>query len=678
MERPKKQSCSCFGFLSRKDSKKIDKGTDAEIIGRISLTNFPASLIPTDDNPFVNSSMGSTQKLVSRFPMSNTMTTSLCRTPLINNLTSSFAQNLENSVKNPDAAPNGLAHKPSLARRSSMPDFLQDLYSAENYDNEKFSQAEEKKLFVQELQRSSQKLGSIHRNKSSEVIRREIVQSTEASMTVNKDQGLFSIVTNKDLNTKLQKLNRKNEIQKAEEEYKKAYMIKEEEDKKVPEWNTVKFFSDSQVRKINDQKKTQELGVDDKLHVESQKKKAENAMVITEDSLELVLTPQNPKKKFQSVDDKTTKLIVGSESIKDTRANALKSETMEEICKLKDGFQEQGKILSILTQESIPTKLSLDILASPQSLAKPGGDKNCKRNHPSKSTPNLICPREPPKYLQIPPDLGLESPKPQANFSLCEKPLNTVRKSSSKSPIRSVFLSNNFEPFSPVHHAIKTPTEGEKLLILKDTAMKCFEHLVSTKPTKPKPKLPQLNLDQLPPKPPIKLSQKSSERISRNKFKEELLKSLEKSNNTIVVHDSINSARQILPVCRNLNKSMSEKNFSTLDLILDANDNQITGGDQVSAIEVSPKYCMKRLPSLKISPIKSIISVDEYSDLISFIKNSPDISKISEKLMIPEVPIKLKKKSKLPALKPITPHYFQKKRSAPQIKNKQRMSVENL
>ncbi|OMJ78110.1 hypothetical protein SteCoe_22177 [Stentor coeruleus] len=675
MERPKKQSCSCFGFLSKKDSKKVDKGTDTEAIGRMSLTNFPASLIPTDDNPFVNSSMGSTQKLVSRFPMSNTMTTSLCRTPLINNLTSSFAQNLENSIKNPDAAPNSLSRKPSLTRRSSMPDFLQNLYSAENYDNEKFSQAEEKKLFVQEIQRSSEKLGSIHRNKSSEVIRREIVQSTEASMTVNKDQGVFNIVTNKDLNAKLQKLNRKIEIQKAEEEYKKTYMIKEEEKEKVSEWNTVKFFSDNQNNKINEQKKIQEISVNDKLGIESQKKLIENAMVITEDSLELVLTPQNPKKKFQSVDDKTTKLIVETDKIED------KIETKEEIYKLKDDFQEHDKQMSILTKESIPMKLSLGILANPQSLVKPGGDKIGKKNHPSKSTPNLICPREPQKYLQIPLNLVLESPKPQGNFNLHEKPLNVVRKSSSKSPIRSVFLSeNNFEPFSPVQHAIKTPTDGEKNFILKDTAMKCFEHLVSTKPTKlkPKPKLPQLNLDQLPPKPPIKLSQKSSERISNNKLKEQLLKSLEKSNNTIVVHDSINSARQILPICKNLNKSVSEKNFSTLDLILDANDNRITDEDQVSAFEISPKYCIKRLPSLKISPIKSIISIDEYSDLMSFIKTSPDISKLSEKLMIPEASIKLKKKSKLPALKPITPHYFQKKRSAPQIKNKQKMSVENL
>ncbi|OMJ95424.1 hypothetical protein SteCoe_1188 [Stentor coeruleus] len=672
MERPKKQSCSCFGFFSNKSNKKVDKGTDAEVIGRSSLSNFPGSFIPTDDNPFMNNSMGSTQKLVSKFPLSNTMTTSLCKTPLIYNLTSSFAHNRENSIKNPEGTGSNFNHQPSVNRRSSMPEFILEMNSCENYEELKNIQPEEKKLQIYENKGLSYKTDIFPRNKSSDALKKEIIQSTETSIIGNKDIGIINKPASQDLQIIL--LGGKGrEGEKVNEEGKKIVVGKVEEEKKI-EWNTVKFFSDKQ----NDEKKNR--------NKMDEQKDQERVMVITEDPLELMLSPQSVSRKTMDLDEKTEKLGSVVEKAKEKSKTEPVETFVENIIKKadfdfkhieKDSDSDQklqdSKAVNLQTQ----IKPSLTGLASPQSLTRPGGDKTNKKPQASKSNPSLIRPREPPKYMQIPPSIPLESPKAHIPHKLSNENHSKLRRSSSKSPLRSLFLKDKFfEAMSPVQNTFKSPTDRDKTPILKDTAMKCFENLVSNKQrTNDKPKIPILNLDILNTKPPIRLSQKSSEREG-NKLKEKLLKSLEKSNSTVVVHESVNGTKLSAIFNKDLNHSLSEKHFTTLDL--DSKSNPMISVDQVSPNIASPGYCFKRLPSLKISPIKSILSIDDYSDIISFLKNSPNASKLSEKLMIPELPVKSQKKNKLPALKPITPHYFHKKRSAPQIKNKAKISVENL
>ncbi|OMJ94673.1 hypothetical protein SteCoe_2172 [Stentor coeruleus] len=669
MEQPKKNSCSCFAFFSKKSNKKVDKGTDPEAIERSSLSNFPGSFIPTDENPFINNSMGSTQKLVSKFPLSNTMTTSLCRTPLMYNLTSSFAHGHENYIKNPEEICNKFNRQPSVTRRSSMPNFILEMNSCENDGGLKYIQFEEKKLQSYENQGLSYKTEIFPRNKSLEALKKEPVQSTETSMIGNKDMGFISGPASQDLQIKLLGVKNKEE----DEEGKKIIIEKVEEEKKI-EWNSVNFFSDKQ----NDEKKNKDKEI-------KGQKEQERVMVITEDPLEFVISPLCISRKAVDLDEKTTKLGSVVEKPREKSISKPVETLIENIGKRVDmDFklvdQESNSGLKLQDSEAINTqnqiKPSLTGLTSPQSLVKPDEDNSNKKSQGSKSNPSLICPREPPKYMQIPPNIPLESPKAQIQHKLSNENHNKLRKSSSKSPLRSLFLKEKFfEAMSPVQHIFKSPTDRDKTPILKDTAMKCFENLVANKPKfneKLKPKIPILNLDLLPPKAPIKLSQKSVEREG-NKLKEKLLKSLEKSNSTVVVHESVNGTKLSAVFNKELNHSSSEKHFSTLDLILDSKNNPIVSVDQVS-----PGCYFKRLPSLKISPIKSILSIDDYSDIVSFLKNSPNASKISEKLRIPELPVKSQKKGKLPVLKPITPHYFHKKRSAPQIKNKPKMSVENL
>lgn len=677
MERPKKQSCSCFAYFSKKGNKKVDKGTDPEVIGRSSLSNFPVSFIPTDENPFMNSSMGSTQKLVSKFPLSNTMTTSLCRTPLMFNLTSSFAHNRENSIKNPEGTGINFNRQPSVTRRSSMPNFILEMNSCENDGGLKNIQPEEKKLQNYENKDLSRGTEIFPRNKSLENVKKEHAQSTESSMIGNKDMGMMSGPASQDLQIRLLELKGRGEGEKVDEEEKKVMVVKFEEEKKF-EWNTVNFFSD----KLNDEKKEKSKDVEGL-------KDQERVMVITEDPLELVMSPQSMPRKAMDLDEKTAKLGDVIEKPKEKIITEPFGTLVESIGKKADvDFklvdQESNSSLRLQDSEAISLqtqiKPSLHGLASPQGLARPGGDKSGKKPQVSKSNPSLICPREPPKYMQIPPSIPLESPKAHIPNKLSNEDHTKLRRSSSKSPLRSLFLKDKFfEALSPVQHAFKSPTDRDKTPILKDAAMKCFENLIANKPRaneKPKPKIPALNLDLLP-KAPIKLSQKSCEREG-NKLKEKLLKSLEKNNSTVVVHESANGTKLSGIFNKDFNHSSSEKHFTTLDLILDSKSSPMMSVDQVSPNVVSPGYCFKRLPSLKISPIKSILSIDDYSDIISFLKNSPNASKLSEKLMIPELPVKSLKKNKLPALKPITPHYFHKKRSAPQMKNKPKISVENL
>ena len=283
--------------------------------------------------------------------------------------------------------------------------------------------------------------------------------------------------------------------------------------------------------------------------------------------------------------------------------------------------------------------------------------------------------------------------KPVANLQIYEKNIEIPASCSPKQSLNIEKLGENFL---------------ENNIFIKEAAKKSFENLVNRfslekkqvkllipgKPTEPqagiqenlevprkinlKFKNSQEILRDLIPKPPDSQfpsvqSPNPAEIFTDFKSKpEKIEKSLSHSkslsvNNTVIIHESHEHSKRLSFIGKDFESSYSGKKIK---LVLDSNDLP-----SPQNFIISPRNAIRRLPSLKISPIKSILSADDYSDILSFLKNSPHGSAMSIKA---EPDMNVAKKYKLPALKPITPHYFHKKRSAPQLKQKPRILIEHL
>ena len=284
-----------------------------------------------------------------------------------------------------------------------------------------------------------------------------------------------------------------------------------------------------------------------------------------------------------------------------------------------------------------------------------------------------------------------------SNPFLCENILNAPSSSSPKQSLNINILGENFL---------------DNNIFIKEAAKKSFENLVNRfslekkqvklsipgklseipAPAQANLEVPKRNdlkfknsqeiLRELvikPAGPPLALGQKlnllsdsydieKDFRIKQDKTEKSLSHSKSLSvNNTVIINESRNHSKRLSLMGKDFESSYSGKKIK---LILDSND-----FPSPANLIISPRIGIRRLPSLKISPIKSILSADDYSDILSFLKNSPHCSAMSNKK---EPDMNVAKKYKLPALKPITPHYFNKKRSAPQLKQKPRILIEHV
>ena len=149
--------------------------------------------------------------------------------------------------------------------------------------------------------------------------------------------------------------------------------------------------------------------------------------------------------------------------------------------------------------------------------------------------------------------------------------------------------------------------------------------------------------------------------------------------NSMVIHNSINLSTLDFLFCKDTEQSISkDKRPKRRNDFSASIENPLDMVGELSSILLSPRYIKERLPSLKISPIKPANSIDDYSDILSMIQHSSRGLHLQKKAVIPELFSKLTRKNKLPALKPITPHYFNKKRSVPLLKRKTNVLIENL
>ncbi|OMJ81497.1 hypothetical protein SteCoe_12884 [Stentor coeruleus] len=84
----------------------------------------------------------------------------------------------------------------------------------------------------------------------------------------------------------------------------------------------------------------------------------------------------------------------------------------------------------------------------------------------------------------------------------------------------------------------------------------------------------------------------------------------------------------------------------------------------------------KNLPILQISPIKSLVSIDDYSDIVAAM-NFPDSN--GSRYRFPDLFIRsVKKVKQLPLLKPITPRYAGKRMNLPKMRRDNEILLENL
>ena len=89
--------------------------------------------------------------------------------------------------------------------------------------------------------------------------------------------------------------------------------------------------------------------------------------------------------------------------------------------------------------------------------------------------------------------------------------------------------------------------------------------------------------------------------------------------------------------------------------------------------------CNKNSPHLEISPIKSMISIDDYSDILAALSNSECPTCLTTAI-VPDIFIRASqnKQRMLPFLKPTTPHFFFKRNAVPKLRKDNRALVGNL
>ena len=147
---------------------------------------------------------------------------------------------------------------------------------------------------------------------------------------------------------------------------------------------------------------------------------------------------------------------------------------------------------------------------------------------------------------------------------------------------------------------------------------------------------------------------------------EEDIKMIEKSNSIKEEIIEIAEKNEDLNIPALLNTySPKEINDPIFTPELRVDDNKILGINE------------KRLPVLEISPIKSMMSVDDYSDIVAALA-----SPVREKIQfsrIPDLFIKATKKTKqLPLLKPSTPYYFSKTSCIAKMRKENKVFIDKL
>lgn len=642
MERQKK-SCSCFGIFSKKVPKKVDQSTEVRQVIRSSLINFSSNHFRSEEN-LENNSLSATQKLQSSIPFANTLTSPLCRTPSMFQFSSAGFR--ENSGK-----PNTSVKAPNFEeipqRRNSLP-----LSPFEEIPKEAFQENiyEEEKI-------SKQRTEKIQSTESSVVLAQEKCTDPAARnslITSLKDPPYISPSFPKQVN-----IEEKKELPSSEKV--NSIVAPEQTEKNevktiIPEPVPIKETVPMSILKENyiEQPKISEP---QNLSKVFQVPEANLPVVICEIIEELDENSKNPSPKSNKPE--FTPIISKEEPLIHTKTENFQIDMI--ISK-----QEEPIFQKIIpkAQDYDDAPPEPDFTSPLLPVSKPVSE--------SKSQPTLIFSSIPkPKF----PDPILESnifikeaaKKSFENlinrFSSDKKLQNVAEKVKNPvkvpQPVKNLSIHEESLPKIEIN-----PEEPLKVANKVQVNFQSSQEILKEMYQRPKFQGVNLNLH-LSPIDHVKKPDDSYSLFSLSDRDKQVLnhsKSLS-VNNTVVVHESKDFSKRLSMFSRDFDISYSGKLLK----------NVLSPAEFSGKHLISPRQANKRLPSLKISPIKSILSADDYSDILSFLKNTPrDSPKLKNPANLDS------KKYKLPALKPITPHYFHKKKTALQLKQKARVLVEHL
>ena len=627
MERQKK-SCSCFGIFSKKIPKKVDQGTEARQVIRSSLVNFSSSHFNAEENP-LNNSLSATQKLHSSIPLTNTLTSPLCRTPSMFQFSST---SLRQGSGKPNTSVKGQSTEELPQRKNSLPiSQIEEFFKEDSKDNK----GEENKISERQVDR---------------------IPSTESSVVLIPEKcsdpaarnSLITISNNHPMSF--------------------PRPVQQEERKELPRLQ--KLDSPPVIKILNND---------------------------PEGLKESPIFP-NPIEKITEI--KESKNFELQEPSKILQEPEICPPMV--ICEIIEEFDQKSKSLSLNGEENkfvpfiskeepvINTKtenFQIDVLLDQQE--EPVFLKivqKCSDNDDYPPEPDFTSP-----LLQVPKVLGvvqsepsiipnqffqLKYPEPvlDSNFFIKEAAKksfeNLVNRISSDKKFQNlpekIFPENPVKPIKLPVKAFEAPIDlpivqlhpEHPPAIPRKVDLKFKNSQEILKEMYMKPKNPTFE--------PNKKFEDNNSLASISEIEKPILnhsKSLSLSNNnTVIVHESKDFSKRLSIFTKDFDYSYSGKQLK----------HALSPSEFSNKNLFSPRYHNRRLPSLKISPIKSILSADDYSDILSFLKHSPRSSPKAENPKIDA------KKYKLPALKPITPHYFNKKRGAPQLKQKARIQIEHL
>jgi hypothetical protein len=179
----------------------------------------------------------------------------------------------------------------------------------------------------------------------------------------------------------------------------------------------------------------------------------------------------------------------------------------------------------------------------------------------------------------------------------------------------------------------------------------------------------------------IEYSQKKPDNLSNENLNEGLQK-VNQSKNIVKEDEKDNSSIKKESFLEKLTlKLNSDLNFNHPDKFLitaprTCKANEFKGNEPVvspSLELLDQSHMSHHFPLLEISPIKSIISMDDYSDIVNAFNHQPS------KPIIPDLFIRNKIKPRpLPLLKPSTPRYLGKQQLLPKLRKDNQILLENL
>jgi hypothetical protein len=678
-------------MFSKKVPKKVDQTTETRQMIRSSLINFSSPVFQSEENQ-MNNSLSSTQKIQSNLPFSNTLTSPLCRTPSIYQFSNSH---MRESSANPGSSYKVRTEEESLGRRKSI----------------SYNPLEEKK--------ENQFVGQ-QEEKKSESIEKAKLMSTESSV-VMKNEKVEEELKFKKIHEKI--FEDREKFYQGCEEIKLGEGRNQVVAERISDDGMTVVYADSD----RDKEGLGEIAGDFRI--------SENPVKIPDLKLPEVSTfnlkPDDFPVKVESSQEKNqySENLPNPEENEKTIPNSNKS-PIRESKTIENPFLETKEksipthqtAFPLPSQNQVPPMKIIEIIEKPfTNPEKPS--ENLKvfplpKPFISKEEPVLNLKTE---NFQI--DTFLKNPEEPVFLKITQKSnkIEEIPEPDNESPVKP-FLINDLQKI-PSSNSPKLnsnlPKQSENLfesnIFLKEAAKKSFENLVNRISSDKKQlpnrlKIPEPEAGQnleVPRKVDLKF--KNSQEILRDLIKpagpalalgsklkkdsslDSVIETLEENhlkvkqeierqeksllshsksfsvNNTVIIHESREHPKRFSMIGKEFESSYSGKRFHFAQ---DSKDYP-----SPTNLLISPRNNIRRLPSLKISPIKSILSADDYSDILSFLKNSPHGSVTSHKKEPESNPMK---KYKLPSLKPITPHYFHKKRSAPQLKQKARIMIEHL